>query len=511
MKKIFFIIILILAGTVLVSFLIDSNKNDNNTIVIYIDRDVDKKELVKKDIYNAFIKEKIYKNIIFSNFDAQNIDSYIVSNGKNSIFVTSTKYKSNLFSIKSLEYLNTIVAASSFKNTETNIDYNTLLSNYTRSDKLNVKKINEIFDDNSRIVVLPYNYLNLHMKPLKVDGIFPSVYNVKKGIYPGSVRVFLSTVNHKIYRQCKKFITVNAFNKSINRLFSIIAGGDIMLGRAVGKYMDRYGIYYPFEKIRQLIEKNDIAFANLECPLTDGGIKFYPNKGIYFRANPATALSLKWCGFDVLSIANNHIFDWGVTGALDTENYLKKAGIKYSGIGETIREASKPATFNIGDIKICFFSMDDIYPIEVKNGKKSLKIYNYSNEVKKIINRLNKNYDVVIVSYHTGIEYKKHPEDQKIKRMRKLIDYGANVVFGSHPHVIQDVEIYKNGIIAYSLGNLIFDQNWSEDTSKGLLLEIGFIGKKPIYCRPITVNIIRGQAVLENSLNVRELKLVLNQ
>jgi len=95
------------------------------------------------------------------------------------------------------------------------------------------------------------------------------------------------------------------------------------------------------------------------------------------------------------------------------------------------------------------------------------------------------------------------PEPEKIEKMRRLINYGVDIVLGSHPHVVQEIELYRNGLIAYSLGNLIFDQNWSEETSMGLLLEIGFIGKKPVYFRPHVISIMAAQARLRWDKSVK--------
>ncbi len=114
--------------------------------------------------------------------------------------------------------------------------------------------------------------------------------------------------------------------------------------------------------------------------------------------------------------------------------------------------------------------------------------------IEEEIDKIKRKYDLLVVLVHSGIEYLKHPEEEKIKRMRKLVDLGADVVLGTHPHVIQDIEIYGGGLIAYSLGNLIFDQNWSEDTSLGLLLEISFIEDRPVYYDPKVVHIKNAQA-----------------
>ena len=110
------------------------------------------------------------------------------------------------------------------------------------------------------------------------------------------------------------------------------------------------------------------------------------------------------------------------------------------------------------------------------------------------IRKLREKCDIIIASVHAGVEYIKKPETSKVMLMRSLIDSGIDVVIGSHPHVIQDIEVYGNGLIAYSLGNLIFDQSWSKDTSLGLLLEIGFLDGRPLYFNPQVVSIQNAQA-----------------
>ena len=115
------------------------------------------------------------------------------------------------------------------------------------------------------------------------------------------------------------------------------------------------------------------------------------------------------------------------------------------------------------------------------------------------ISRVRDKYDILVVLIHCGTEYMDHPEQKKVQKLRRFIDLGADVVLGTHPHVIQDIELYGGGLIAYSLGNLVFDQNWSKATSLGLLLEISFIGDNPVYYDPKFVYIENAQAGIISS------------
>ena len=115
------------------------------------------------------------------------------------------------------------------------------------------------------------------------------------------------------------------------------------------------------------------------------------------------------------------------------------------------------------------------------------------------IRNMVKKYDIIIASVHAGVEYIDDPEPVKVEMMHNLIDYGIDVIIGHHPHVIQGIEVYGEGLIAYSLGNLIFDQKWSRETSLGLLLEICFFRDRPLYYFPRVVHIKDSQALILDS------------
>ncbi len=258
--------------------------------------------------------------------------------------------------------------------------------------------------------------------------------------------------------------------------------GDIMLDRGVRNsviknFNGNYGKL--FENLKTL--KNfDVVFANLEGPVSNQGAD---QKNLYsFRMNPAVLPVLKNAGINILSIANNHMGDWGKVAFLDTLARLKENGILYVGGGNDKMETETPVVFEKYGMKIGFLGFSDVGPNWMKAGNEKAGVLLASNpRFNEIVQNASKQVDHLIVSFHFGDEYKiKHNARQEYLA-HKAIDNGAKIVMGHHPHVIQDTEIYNQkdciqssclGFIAYSLGNFIFDQSWSQPTMQGMLLEM---------------------------------------
>jgi poly-gamma-glutamate synthesis protein (capsule biosynthesis protein) len=245
------------------------------------------------------------------------------------------------------------------------------------------------------------------------------------------------------------------------------------------------------------LARHDIACANLESPVSSRGRKFLPVKGIYFRADPGVVRGIAESGLDFLSLANNHALDWGPDALSDTMGALKAAGILHAGAGATVDEAARPAVFDVRGRRVAFIALNDVYPFACEEGgKKAVTLGLRETTLGNRIAELKGRYDVVVATVHAGVEYQRHQEEAKERAFRHLVDLGVDVVLGHHPHVVQGIEIYKGRVIAYSLGNFIFDQSWSPETSEGLLLEVGFRGGTAVYCNPMPISIRNAQARL---------------
>lgn len=238
---------------------------------------------------------------------------------------------------------------------------------------------------------------------------------------------------------------------------TIIFTGDVMLGRSVmGEALDNNDPYYPFRHIKDVIKNADITFSNLEnpivsnCPIIVGGFKFC--------TTPEIAKGLNFAGIGIVTLANNHSGNYGKAGFEETKKYLKEDDIKYVGDGnlEIIEK---------NGIKFGFLGFN--YTFGIDNLNRDLELIKSSDPL----------VDVLIVENHWGDEYQSTANSLQTIAAHKMIDSGADVIIGNHPHWVQNYEEYMEKPIYYSLGNFVFDQMWSEETKKGLVVKMTFDGK----------------------------------
>ncbi len=238
----------------------------------------------------------------------------------------------------------------------------------------------------------------------------------------------------------------------------IYFGGDVTFANHFERYVkDNYE--YSFKKL-SWFSQADISMINLENPLTDRGTAV--EKQYNFRAMPAYSQILKLGGIDIVTIANNHIYDYSEQGLFDTIFHLDSSGIKHVGAGKNLYDARLPAIFDIKGIKIGFLAYyglrkhSDSYPAQPNSPGTALRKLEYIEEDIRI---LKKSVDFVIINFHWGLEKENYPGEDQIEFAHKVVDYGADLIIGHHPHVLQGIELYKGKIIAYSLGNFIFGGN----------------------------------------------------
>lgn len=275
---------------------------------------------------------------------------------------------------------------------------------------------------------------------------------------------------------------------------SLVLTGDVMLDRGVEYMVEKQGggdFRFPFLKIADELQKADIVFGNLEGPISDKGTKV---GSIYsFRANPKTIEGLTYAGFDVISLANNHAFDYGRQALEDCLTKLSNAQISYTGAGFNETEAFSPAIKEVNGIKIGFSAYTNLGPetwraVGENSGIAWIDEKNL-NLVKQDIKKAKEEVDILIVSLHSGEEYLKIPTQFQIDFSKMAIDSGADLVVGHHPHVVQKNETYENGFIFYSLGNFVFDQSFSEETLKGEILKVLIENNKIKEVLPLNIKI----------------------
>lgn len=233
--------------------------------------------------------------------------------------------------------------------------------------------------------------------------------------------------------------------------------GDILLAGNVENKINSSGINYPFEMVKDELSKADFTIANLENPVGVSG-KPKANKKYTFRAKPKTLDGVVFSGIDILSLANNHILDYGKSAFEETLSNIKERELNYIGAGIDEDEAYAPYIAYKNGKRIAFFGASRVIPAvnwyAGKNYSGVAGVYNANKlieEIKKFDSK-----DIVVVYLHWGEEREIFPNDILRGLARNLIDNGADIVVGTHPHVLQGFEYYKDKLIAYSLGNFVF-------------------------------------------------------
>lgn len=285
--------------------------------------------------------------------------------------------------------------------------------------------------------------------------------------------------NIKQYNQTAKVNNILEIVPQVeNNITTLFFVGDMMLTRGVKSSVDKNfdGDYNKlFENLTELKDA-DILFGNLEGDVSDIG-KNVGSK-YSFRMNPIVLLALKEAGFDIVSFANNHVGDWSISAFKDTLSRLEEVGILKTGAGVNKENAINPTIIEKNGTKFGFLGFSDVGPnwIEVKVDTAGILLAS-DPDIGEIIQNAKIKSDVLIVSFHWGEEYKLIHNKRQESLAHIAIDNGADIIIGHHPHVMEDIEEYKGKKIIHSLGNFIFDQNFSKNTMRGMLFSATFDGK----------------------------------
>jgi poly-gamma-glutamate synthesis protein (capsule biosynthesis protein) len=284
----------------------------------------------------------------------------------------------------------------------------------------------------------------------------------------------------------------------------ILFTGDINLGRCIAKktiisngQTNTYN--YPFEFVAEELRKADITVGSLDGSLSDESSPMPCPKSMNLIAPTRMAEGLQFAGFDVISVATNHIKDCGEKGfkcdnkaLLDTILQLKKAEIEPTGAGNTLTESRLPAVVEQNGIRFAFLGIDQIdkrvWASENIPGAAPLSDAHIE-KIKEEIVSARQIADVVIVLPHWGIEHDTTPQELQRVWAQEFVNAGASLVIGNHPHIIQPMEIFSDKLIFYSLGNFVFDQG--EDFQReSIVVEVNFIGAEIESWRlhPVKIN-----------------------
>jgi poly-gamma-glutamate synthesis protein (capsule biosynthesis protein) len=240
----------------------------------------------------------------------------------------------------------------------------------------------------------------------------------------------------------------------------VVSGGDVMPDRSVEAYANAHGADAVLSGIKRILEKGDAAWFNLEGVTSTLGTP-KTEKTYTFEGPPAFAPAIAAAGVDVVTMGNNHSVDYGRAALRDTIARLGKAGVQVVGAGKDLDDAHAPAVVKTADgATIGFLGYSDVWwpGFEATDGHAGVaQAFTSVGRMKKDVKELSAKVDFVVVGFHWGYEYQHYPVSQQTTEAHAAIDAGADLIIGHHPHVLQGFETYHRRLIAYSLGDLVFD------------------------------------------------------
>ena len=261
----------------------------------------------------------------------------------------------------------------------------------------------------------------------------------------------------------------------------------ISLGFGMRSSIHKFGYEHHLRYVNEYLNDSDIVFGNLETILSDHGKDDNNIKSIICRGKNEFVNILKYGGFNAVNIANNHILQHGIDAFHDTIDVLKNYNIDTVGLKGSDNFECRPIIKIVHGKRIGILG----YSFLNENFQKGNLLYatGKTEDVIKDIIKLKMETDYVIVSCHWGIEYIDKPS-QNIRRIaRKMVDSGASLILGHHPHVVQGIEKYNNSIIFYSLGNFLFDFLWSRRTRESVIAKISIDNDNITYnLLPVVIN-----------------------
>lgn len=297
----------------------------------------------------------------------------------------------------------------------------------------------------------------------------------------------ISDITFNWYKDCfyRQFYRA----EKVPSVFFSACTGDIMIARGVEDILIKDNKPDAvFNDTLKVLQHNDFTMGNLEGVVTDkwdAAIKTYT-----FKFKKKALPQLKAAGFDYFMITNNHSYDYGEAGFKDTLSALNEYDFKYSGAGYNLDEAQKMYTTTINGTKVSVLSVG-AYPVEQSgfNGAVTASakadragVLWKSQAVYDAVKAAKKNGDFVIINSHAGNEYVKEPSAVQKEFYKNLCDCGADVIFGSHPHILQRIEWYNKSLIVYSLGNFVFPgMGEMEGAEDSMIVRIGVVNGRLLY------------------------------
>jgi poly-gamma-glutamate capsule biosynthesis protein CapA/YwtB (metallophosphatase superfamily) len=249
----------------------------------------------------------------------------------------------------------------------------------------------------------------------------------------------------------------------------LAAVGDVNLGDGPGAMISRHGAGYPWSSVGPTLRRADLAFANLECAVSLRGSP--QDKKFVFRGHPSALRAMRrHAGIDVVNLANNHAGDYGDRALLDTLRHARASHMTTVGAGASAASAYRPAMVERLGLRVAFVGFSAILPLEFRAlGNSPGTAWAFPAQVRRAVRQARRQADVVIATFHWGIERARTEDAGQRSLARLALAAGATAVIGAHPHVLQPIRRPKRRLIAYSLGNFVFSANSAGTERTGIL------------------------------------------
>ncbi len=232
-----------------------------------------------------------------------------------------------------------------------------------------------------------------------------------------------------------------------------------MLGGEAVRYAQARGmdVAYPFKALRATLRALDVLFVNVEGPLFEDRQRA-KRKPLVLANHPDVVEVLKLPAVGICSLANNHSLDYGPHALSETQRYLERHGVRHIGAGRTASEAERELVLEHAGWRIGCLAFtargEKLRPVIAHGGQAGCASLQDRSGVLQRVRKLRKRVDLVVVMLHWGLEFHEYPCAEQVRLAHTLVDAGAHIIAGHHPHTLQAVETYNGAVIAYSLGHL---------------------------------------------------------
>jgi len=353
-----------------------------------------------------------------------------------------------------------------------------------------------LHEQSGSLALLPLEAVSVRVRALALDGRDPVRGSGDLSAYPLVTRATVDVIQLDARRQVAALALAEALHRPPPVPITLAFTGDLIPTRCVYDQLRRANDWTaPFKLVGERLRAAAITIGSLDAAISDKGQPIGCRETYNLLAPPQVVEGFQAAGFDVITVATNHVKDCGSAGScgdaafLDTLSNLKRAGIESVGGGVNLAAARAPALVTAGGVRFAFLGYDDIAAYnnarEDAPGTAPLDLETLAADVRAA----RAVADVVVVLPQWGEEYTPHPTARQQQAARVAVDAGAALVAGNHPHVVQAAGPLANGYVAYALGNFVFDQDWSVETTEGVILEATFHGSRLVAVQFVPVRI----------------------